>query len=427
MKKMILLLCGVCLSSLMLPAQSLVKHLYEFPDVIFNEIENAKGFSQTYELRIKQPLDHKNPERGHFYQKVYLSHRDFLAPVVMVTEGYNRNQNRIYELTELLGANQINIEHRFFGNSMPDQLDYTYLNLEQATADYHRINQLFKQIYKAPWLSTGISKGGATTIFYKYFYPDDVAVSVAYVAPINRSFEDPRIYEFLDSVGDAACREKIKAFQKEVLRNRTAILPLLHWYNIGAKYQFDYFTEEEAFELAVLEYSFSFWQYGHDCSKIPGAEASADELLEHLLSISGTGFFSDDQVAYYGSHYYQSAEEMGYYGYETEDFKGLLKALPLSPNPHAAFVPGKQKPPFDGQLLKSVNAWLDRGVDRMIYINGAIDTWSATAVPENKKADALWYFMEGKHHANARIKNMNAEEKAQLIAALKRWMEEAAR
>ncbi|MEM9819757.1 MAG: S28 family serine protease [Bacteroidota bacterium] len=424
MKKNLLLLSCICTTSLMLSAQSIVQRLFELPDVIFDEIESADGFQQTFELRIKQPLDHQNPNKGHFYQKVFLSHRDFAAPMVMVTEGYNRNRNRIYELTELLEANQLDIEHRYFGKSIPDSLDYTYLNLEQATADYHRINQLFKQIYQTSWLSTGISKGGATTIFYKYFFPDDVVASVPYVAPINRSFEDPRIYEFLRTIGEEACREDILDFQKTVLRKRTELLPLLRWYNKGARYQFEYFSEEAAFELAVLEYPFSFWQYGHDCTLIPSTDASVETLLEHLLLISGTGFFSDDQVAYYGSHYYQSAEEMGYYGYETKDFAGLLQALPMSPNPHAAFVPGKEQPVFDGQLLQKVNAWLEQGVDRMIYINGAIDTWSATAVPAYNNADALWFFMEGKHHGNARIRNMSEAEKAQLMATLHRWLSE---
>ncbi|UCE94899.1 MAG: hypothetical protein JSV73_06440, partial [Flavobacteriaceae bacterium] len=77
---------------------------------------------------------------------------------------------------------------------------------------------------------------------------------------------------------------------------------------------------------------------------------------------------------------------------------------------------------FDGQLLKEVNAWLEKGVDRMAYINGAIDTWSATAVPESEKGDAEWFFMEGKHHGNARIKNMTDEEKERFTKAMERWL-----
>ena len=60
--------------------------------------------------------------------------------------------------------------------------------------------------------------------------------------------------------------------------------------------------------------------------------------------------------------------------------------------------------------------------DKFIYIYGAIDTWSATAVRPNKKVDAQWFFMEGKHHATARIANMNDSEKNRLIQALEKWL-----
>ena len=66
----------------------------------------------------------------------------------MITEGYDRPKNRIVELTKLLDGNQILIEHRFFGQSLPDTLDYKYLTLKQVTGDLHHINELFKRIYK---------------------------------------------------------------------------------------------------------------------------------------------------------------------------------------------------------------------------------------------------------------------------------------
>jgi len=396
--------------------------LFELPDVIFTEIETANGYESSYELKIKQPLDHFDASKGFFYQRAFLSHKGLDHPTVIITQGYSRNRNRISELTDFLDANQIDVEHRFFGESMPDSLDYSYLNLKQATADLHHIRQVFGEIYQGKWVSTGVSKGGATTIFYRYFYPDDVDVSVPYVAPINRELEEQRLYDFLDTVGSDQCRDKIKSFQMAVLSNREEILPLLKFYSLGAKVNFTYHTFEEAFEYTVLEYPFSFWQYGQDCDLIPGKEASVEEMLFYLLSVSDITFFSDKMIDAYGSHYYQSAQEMGYYGYETEEFEGYLMALPNDKNPQATFLPNKMEVDFDGKLLKDVNIWLEKGVDRMIYINGAIDTWSATAVPQSEKGDSEWFFMEGKHHGNARIKNMTEVEKERFTAALEKWL-----
>ena len=98
-------------------------HLFQLPDVIFTEIETAKDYEASYELKIKQPLDHDDPSKGYFYQRAFLSHKGYDRPTVIITQGYTRTGNYIGELADFLGANQIDVEHRFFGESMPDTLD----------------------------------------------------------------------------------------------------------------------------------------------------------------------------------------------------------------------------------------------------------------------------------------------------------------
>lgn len=126
------------------------------------------------------------------------------------------------ELTTLLNANQVSVEHRYFGESIPDIyktdkkeiLDYAYLNLKQVSADLHHISTLLKNIYKKNWVSTGRSKGGVTTMFYRYFYPNDMDASVQYVGPINQAFDEPRFGPFFNTVGTQSCRDKVNAFQR---------------------------------------------------------------------------------------------------------------------------------------------------------------------------------------------------------------------
>lgn len=400
----------------------LENQLFELPDVIFKRLDAPTANDANYELKIKQPIDHNNPSMGYFYQRVFLTHRGYSNPTVIITQGYNIRRPRFQEISDVLNANQLEVEHRYFGESIPDQMDYSYLNLEQATADLHHINQLFKTIYKGKWASSGISKGGSTTIFYRYFYPEDVDVSIPYVAPINTEYEDERLYDFLDKVGTKQCRKDIEAFQKRVLEDRENALQLVKFYSKGAGAEYNYLSIEEAFEYMVLEYPFSFWQYGSSCDEIPSKKASLEENINYLISVSDITFFSDGMINAYGSHYYQSATEMGYYGYETKPFKNLLKALPTDSNPHATFLPNKMDYTFDGSLLKKINAWLKTDAHKIIYINGAIDTWSATAVPVNKKMDSEWFFMEGKHHGNARIKNFTPEEYSRFKTAIKSWI-----
>ena len=403
---------------------NLERDLFNLSDVSFKKIETPEGFIAAYEMHIKQPIDHNDPEKGYFYQKVYLSHKGYDRPTSIITNGYSRGSNNITEVAELLGTNQLNVEHRYFSGSSPEKKDYQYLNFEQITADLHKITELFKSIYTNKWISTGISKGGTTTIFYKYFYPDDVDVAIPYVAPVNHSDEDLRIYDFLDTIGTDACRKEIFNFQIRMLRGAEKIKPYLKWYAKGQDLKFSYLNFDEAYEYAILEYPFSFWQYGQDCSGIPGDKDDAEKHAQYLLDIVGLDFYSDASMSAFASHYYQSATEMGYYAFETKEFEGLLKHLPTEPHPSAAFTPDKMPVEFDGELTNKVAAWAQNDADQIVYINGALDTWSATAVPEAERDNALWFFMDGEHHASARIKNMSKSEKAKLSEKLSEWLEE---
>ena len=402
--------------------QDLESELFNLPDVGFKKIESPNGYELAYELKVKQPLDHLDVAKGFFYQRAFLSHKAFERPTVIITAGYSVRNNYISEITELLSANQIVVEHRFFGESVPDSMEYNYLNLKQATADLHHVTQIFRKIYNNKWISSGVSKGGATTIFYRYFYPEDVEVSVPYVAPLNREREDTRIYAFLDTVGTKECREKIEAFQRRLLENRDEVLSFLKFYGISARLKFNYLTFEQAFEYAVMEYPFAFWQGGYDCLSIPGNETSLEKAVEYFVATRPLSLFSDSDIEYYGPHYCQSAEEMGYYGYETHKFKELIKALPTDSNPMATFTPDKMNVSFDGSLLRDVNEWISNKGDKFIYIYGSKDTWSACAVQPSEVVDSQWFFLRGKNHGTARIRNMSVEEKQRLVTTLERWL-----
>ena len=84
----------------------------------------------------------------------------------------------------LFKTNMIEVEHRYFGESIPfmqddstitdETLNWDYMTARNEAADLHRVNQLFKKIYEGKWIATGISKGGQTAMLYRTFYPDDV-------------------------------------------------------------------------------------------------------------------------------------------------------------------------------------------------------------------------------------------------------------
>ena len=170
-------------------------------DKYINDLPQVEVTGQRIEIEFKQPVNHKNPSGEKFTQRVILNHAGYDRPTVVKIEGYGLYTKDRGELAKLLDANQIIIEHRFFKESKPDSLDWEYLNIWQAATDHHKVIKAFKDLYPGKWVSTGISKGAQATIFHRKFYPEDVHVSVPYVAPLNFSDEDRRVYDFLEKVG----------------------------------------------------------------------------------------------------------------------------------------------------------------------------------------------------------------------------------
>lgn len=401
-------------------AARLERALFDLPDISFERLPDAEGGQPRYDIRVRQPLDHNNPAAGYFYQRLHLTHHGFDRPAVMSTQGYELNLGK-NEIEALLDANHINIEHRYFGSSVPDPVQWQYLTLEQVTADLHHINQLFRNLYPGKWVSTGISKGGQTTIFYRYFYPNDVDVSIPYVAPFNNSLEDKRIYTFLDTVGSEECRKKIRQFQVFMLQHEAEAVERLKWFSKGAGLTYYYLGSlEKAFEYAVLEYSFSFWQWGHPCGDIPGGD-DLDKALTHFLKVSDIGFFSDRDMTHYAPHYYQAATQMGYYGYNIEPFRKYLTQF--RENPLATFVPsGVTAPRYDNRLNEQVDAWLKTQGNNFLYIYGGSDTWSADRITPSPSVNSKSYILPGKDHGQARVRNMDEAMRQDFTSTLKKWL-----
>jgi len=399
--------------------ETLEKSLYNLPDVVFARISKPDDPVLVYELDVRQPVDHSDPSAGNFTQRVVLTHRGFGNVMVMNINGYDLYKPK-NELTLLVNGNELNIEYRYFGSSKPEPPRWEYLTYPQVAEDLHRIRTLFSTIYRNDWISTGISRGGQTAIVYRYFYPDDVSVTVPYVAPMINGTEDNRIYTFLDTIGTEPCRLRLLAFQKAILKKSPEVIERLKWYAKGKGYTFELINGiGPALELAVLEYPFSFWQVRDlDCDLVP-VQGSADQLLEHLLSVVGIDLFDDREIGKLAAHYLQSAQEGGYYGYETEPLRKYLKYLQSDQNPSAIFIPeGIAVKPFDGSLMEEIQAWLGSYGHRFIYIYGGRDTWSACRVIIPPGVDSKIFMIPGANHYTARVKHMPESMRSEFAEAL---------
>ncbi|MFD1293421.1 S28 family serine protease [Lutibacter holmesii] len=389
-----------------------------FPDAEITKMEAKDHFTKAYQLVLNEPLDHKNPEAGTFKHYVYLSHVDEELPVVLVTEGYNARP-QTYEMSKILKGNQVQVEYRFYGKSRPDSIPWQYLTNDQAVEDYHQLVTKLRRLYTGKWVSTGISKGGETVLIYKSKYPWDVRVAVPYVAPLIQGQEDPRTEAHIKTIGSDACRTKIEKYQRLILENRDAVLAEISSYATLKNMSFTEVSIEEALEYAVLEFPFSFWQWGGKCEDIPTKSASAKELFDYVNSIVGIGFYNDKTYEDLLPSYYQHMTELGYYGFDTTPVKDLIKVVHKPTN--LRFAPKNMEVAYSPEFINEVRDFAENKGKQILYIYGEYDTWGACAPSPKPHVDALKMVLkEGSH--KTRIEDFSKEDQQLIYDKLQKWM-----
>lgn len=388
------------------------------------EIESIDSIDSTYicfRISIKQLIDHRNPKSGYFSQKIYLSHIDDKAPTVLVTEGYQAKRNYLSEPARILNANQLIVEHRFFGESVPDTLDWSKLTTFQAASDHHHIVDLFKKIYTNNWLSTGISKGGQTTIYFRYYFPDDVKVSMPYVAPLNIEREDPRINLFLRTVGTPECRALLLDFQRKLLKMEDEILPFIKRYKRQNQIEFP-LSDGLVYEFAVLELPFTFWQWApFSCESLINIENTPEAMFYKLEEAGILDLYSVESQNYYLPFLVQAYHEIGYYNFDIDSLKTDLKYVQDPSN--SVFLPDSLHLPYLDNQMEKVHHWLANHGDNFVYIYGELDPWIATSPNPDSRTNALKMVLSGGSHAT-RLKDFTLKEQKKAIDLIKKWLSE---
>lgn len=385
------------------PSPTLLEQLQALDGCTIEEIEPPSGahYTRAFRIYITQPVDHNNPTGETFTQRMFLSHVDEDAPLVLVTWGYDVQNNRSFELAEMLQANQLYVAHRYHGDNHPDPFNWADLTVQQAAADHHRITGIFKGIYTGPWVNYGISKGGGTAVLHRRFYPDDVTATVAVVAGFFSSTHDPRVDEFLtNTVGTEDCRSRIRELQCLALSRRESLLPLYENYAQTMDYSYTRVGGiEAAFELDVLEYSYIFWQYYDEaeCDLIPDESISDEELFNYLQRIAGVDFYRDAMCDLLECAFYQLYTQLGYYGFVTEHLDTLLDVLGNDPS-YEFMAPQNVALNFDPTVKQDLVQWLETEGNNIIYVYGGLDPNTAAALSPGAGTNSISIIQPGANH-----------------------------
>lgn len=327
------------------------------------------------------------------------------------------------ELSELFDANIVFVEHRYFDRSTPEPLDWKYLTAENSACDLHRIKTLFEALYPGKWIASGISKGGTTTMLYAAYFPDDVDIYVPYVGPVCDSREDKRFGPYLAQVGTAGERAAVKAFQTEAFRRKARLLPAFEAFCTQKGYTFR-IPVEEIFDYCVLEFGFSYWQWGQEMSVLPASDASDEEVLQCLLANAGPDYFSEDSAQ--APFFVQAARELGYYPYDAEPFRAYT-SVDTEDYLRRIFLPEPLRgEKFSKKLYRKITRYLKKNDPRMIMIYGGDDPWSAPG--------AAWLVTPDKHNMKAfiqpggshrtRIATLPEAMREEAVRTLEGWLAE---
>ena len=372
-----------------------------------------------YVLHFTQPVDHAVPDGPTFQQEVSLLHRDAAAPMVVLTSGYfDYYLDRAYELTNILHANQISIEHRFFASSRPDPADWSKLTIEQMARDEHAIIAALRTIYPGAFVTTGGSKGGMTATYHRRFFPDDVDATVPYVAPMSTGAPDSRYTAFFDTVGPADCRAAVRAAAVEMLQHRRAAMESLA--AAQPNHVYTRIALGPAVEGSIASLEWAFWQYFgvRTCNSVPTPAASDSDLFDFLDTIAPIGDNDDDQVALFEAYYFQAYAQLGY---PADNATYLEPFLIYSDHDYDGGLPAATVPSYDGgAAMADIANYIQTQGERLLFIYGEWDPWSGGQYELGQATDSLKLIQpQGTH--GSRINRLETADRDAAYAKLAAW------
>ncbi len=373
------------------------------------------------EIGFEQPVDHFNPKLGTFVQKLALLHKDNAEPMVLQTSGYQIFTVALTELARVYGANQLQVEHRFFDQSIPADQDWSKMNIVQAAYDFHRITEAFKEIYQKRWVNTGASKGGMTSVFHRRFFPNDLDGTVSDVAPLSFSNDDARYIQFVEEAGGAkykSCREQLKALQIGMLKRRDELMA-----GIGGSFVY-LGGKSVSYEHAVIELPFAFWQYKDPedpkfgCKNVPAPDARSEDILSYLEEVNSISSYADAGVFSFMPYYFQAATQLGSPAAGLKHLNGLRK----HPYRIDQYTPHTAHYGYSNAWMRDVKAWVQSQADHILFVYGEFDPWSAGAYPKvAAKKDMHWFEVPAGNHSS-KIFKLPAAEKEKALAIVSVWM-----
>ena len=377
-----------------------------------------------FDLWFTLPIDHADAAAGTFQLYAALMYRADEAPLTVHVGGYEAGWRRyLTEPAALIEGNQLSLEYRFYGRSVPEAgIPWPKLRIQQFAADEHEVLGRLAPILAGRRIHTGGSKGGVHSLQYAQLHPEDVDGVVAYVAPIMTALPDHRWDGLFDRIGTPACKAALRALAREMLVRRDALTAQAEAEE-GVTYAVA--GADHAVETAIVELEFGFWMTLGEpaCADLPAADQVAAlgdaDLFAYLEWVGSPAAYGDQALASSGSQYiYQDHVE---FGYPVWDHGYLDDLLRFSYEDWSAYLPAGEPLPFDPALQLSLRDWVKDSAEHILVVDGEWDPWAAGAVEVAPGRDAAHRWVARGSHWSTHIATLGEEDQAAAIASLRRW------
>jgi hypothetical protein len=178
--------------------------------------------------------------------------------------------------------------------------------------------------------------------------------------------------------------------------------------------------EQKAYEYTVMEYAFAFWQWGRwSCDSIPEVDATPLQVINHINEVAGIDWVSDEGIKRYEPFYYQALTEIGFYGYDTSQFGGLIKYVD---NPTFTFTcPKDAACIYDPLPMEAVDQFVRHKARNMMFIYGETDPWTSTSVQLSGDDNVVKIIKPHGAHSS-RIGNLPEDQKELVKKTLEEWL-----
>ncbi len=440
-------------------------------------IKEKSDFKGTvYKVYFKSQLDPADISKGTFRQKAYIGFAGYDKPNCLMTTGYSLSDYAALarysenEAAFILQGNLIAVEHRYFGESVRtdkkrlDGADYwEYLNTKNAAEDLHAIVSALKTFFKGKWVAQGASKGGLTANLFSYYHPEDVDVTMPYVAPLCNAQADTRLFEFIyteagnkDSrySGSAAdYRELLTNIQIWLLEKRD------QQYEEGKTFKEKYIELSTSassepirpeladfyYEMSIGDFPMRVWQYKDvkdfaDLKTFYNLPNDNDEstdsngkrqskksfLLSEILDDSG----GDTLLPYV----FQSFCELGNYRLDFSYLrqaiaaKGSSATITIAPDQEMTVYQtefsdaekalfAKYTPAIHDNLIN----WINTTDEQVIMIYGNSDPWYSARIPDVER-DNVHIFVHPANNHNSMIANFPEAQRNEMEALLRQYL-----